>query len=181
MSLINFFFLQKYFPGCPDNWVIIYYFWGGKTQKREIQEAFVFLKRNHKRFSRVESGVKIEDLSEEQEKGQMMGGHAKEKRDPGKGRTGLVVLSSLTKDLPFPVCATKVHKRWGWGNWLGKEGFQLYICISLQYWIIMISARLNDRVQDDFLYKPAKLSLLHIRITTILWLHCIDVALIFKK
>ena len=172
MSLINFFFLRKYFPGCPDNWVISYYFWGRRTtQKREIQEAFVFLKRNHKRFSRLESGVKIEDLSEEQEKGQMMGGHAKEKRDPGKGRTGLVVLSSLTKDLPFPVCATKVHKRWGWGNWLGKEGFQLYICMSLQYWIIMISARLNDRVEDDFLYKPAKLSLLHIRITTILWLH----------
>ena len=71
------------------------------------------MKRNRKRFSRVESGVKIEDLSEEQEKEQMMGGHAKEKRDPGKGRTGLVVLSSLTKDLPFPVCATKVHTRWG--------------------------------------------------------------------
>ena len=84
-----------------------------KSATCRLQEAFVFLKRNRKRFSRVGSGVKIEDLSEEQEKGQMMGGHAKEKRDPGKGRTGLVVLSSLTKDLPFPVCATKVHKRWG--------------------------------------------------------------------
>ena len=42
MSLTNFFFLQKYFPGRPDNWVIFFYFWGGK-QKNRNPRGFCFL------------------------------------------------------------------------------------------------------------------------------------------
>ena len=130
MSLTNLFFLQKYFPGRPDNWVIIYYFWWGNTQKREIQEAFVFLKRNRKRFSRVGSGVKIEDLSEEQE-GTNDGGPCKRKAGPWQRQNGSGRFVLINKRPPFPCLRYQGPHEMGLRKLTRKRRFSaLYLYLS---------------------------------------------------
>ena len=77
----------------------------------------------------VKRGVKIEDLFEIGEEAEQMMVGCKEKQRHGKGRAGAGhVLSSLTKDLPFPSPRfTKVPRRRGWETDGENESFMFYM------------------------------------------------------
>ena len=131
MSLTNFFFLQKYFPGCPDNWVIIYYFWGGNTHKREIQEAFVFLKRNHKRFFQGWKWGENWRFIWGARKGTNDGGPCKRKAGPWQRQNGSGRFVLINKRPPFPCLRYQGPQEMGLRKLTGKRRFSaLYLYLS---------------------------------------------------